>query len=178
MAIFKAINKSSNKIGGSKGVLEYVGKKATETFGINCSNDYNQAFKQFQETKEFYQKLGGRQYKHFILSLDKDKSDNETLLKIATEASKKLFKNNEVFLAIHNDTDNIHCHIVINSVDIENGKKFQQSSKDLENYEVTYHTPDLHNSPKAVDNIRTEFEDLFICKHNKNINYIEIKKIK
>nr|WP_297407635.1 hypothetical protein [uncultured Cetobacterium sp.] len=51
-------------------------------------------------------------------------------------------------------------------------------SKDLENYEVIYHTPDLHNSPKAVDNIRTEFEDLFICKHNKNINYIEIKKIK
>lgn len=51
-------------------------------------------------------------------------------------------------------------------------------SKDLENYEVVYHTPDLHNSPKAVDNIRTEFEDLFICKHNKNINYIEIKKIK
>ena len=51
-------------------------------------------------------------------------------------------------------------------------------SKDLKNYEVIYHTPDLHNSPKAVDNIRTEFEDLFICKHNKNINYIEIKKIK
>lgn len=50
--------------------------------------------------------------------------------------------------------------------------------KDLKNYEVIYNTPDLHNSPKAVDNIRTEFEDLFICKHNKNINYIEIKKIK
>lgn len=51
-------------------------------------------------------------------------------------------------------------------------------AKDLENYEVIYHTPDLHNSEKAEDNIRTEFEDLFICKHNKNINYIEIKKIK
>ena len=51
-------------------------------------------------------------------------------------------------------------------------------AKDLKNYEVVYHTPDLHNSPKAADNIRTEFEDLFICKHNKNINYIEIKKIK
>lgn len=51
-------------------------------------------------------------------------------------------------------------------------------SKDLKNYEVIYHTSDLHNSEKASDNIRTEFEDLFICKHNKNINYIEIKKIK
>lgn len=51
-------------------------------------------------------------------------------------------------------------------------------SKYLKNYEVIYYTSDLHNSEKSSDNIRTEFEDLFICKHNKNINYIEIKKIK
>ena len=50
-------------------------------------------------------------------------------------------------------------------------------SKELENYEVIYHTDDLHNSPKAIDNIKTEFENLFINKHNKNINYIEIKKL-
>lgn len=49
---------------------------------------------------------------------------------------------------------------------------------ELDNYEVIYHTSDLHKSSKATNNIRTEFEDLFICKHNKNINYIEIKKIK
>lgn len=51
-------------------------------------------------------------------------------------------------------------------------------AKELDGYKVIYHTDDLHNSPKAADNIRTEFEDLFICKHNKNINYIEIEKIK
>lgn len=49
---------------------------------------------------------------------------------------------------------------------------------ELDGYEIVYHTPDLHNSPKAVDNIRTEFEDLFLCKFNKNINYIEIIKTK
>lgn len=51
-------------------------------------------------------------------------------------------------------------------------------AKDLDGYEVVYHTSDLHSSPKAVDNIRTEFEDLFVNKHNKNINYIEIEKTK
>ncbi len=51
-------------------------------------------------------------------------------------------------------------------------------SKQLENYEIIYHTDDLHNSIKAEDNIKTEFENLFINKHSKNINYIEIKKIK
>ena len=49
--------------------------------------------------------------------------------------------------------------------------------KTLENYEVIYHTSDLHNSEKAENNIKTEFEQLFLHKYNKNINYIEIKKI-
>ena len=30
----------------------------------------------------------------------------------------------------------------------------------------------LFDSEKVVDNIKTEFEQLFLCKHNKNINYI------
>lgn len=50
-------------------------------------------------------------------------------------------------------------------------------AKDLEGYKVAYSTADLHSSEKAADNIRTEFEDLFLCKYNKNINYIEIEKI-
>lgn len=48
----------------------------------------------------------------------------------------------------------------------------------LENYEVVYHTRDLHNSEKASENIQTEFEQMFLSKHNMNIKYIEIKKIK
>ena len=51
-------------------------------------------------------------------------------------------------------------------------------AKELDGYEVIYHTPDLHASEKAADNIRTEFEDLFLCKFQKNINYIEIQKNK
>ena len=49
--------------------------------------------------------------------------------------------------------------------------------KTLENYEVIYHSSDLHNSEKAENNIKTEFEQLFLHKYNKNINYIEIKKM-
>jgi len=50
--------------------------------------------------------------------------------------------------------------------------------KELEGYEVVYHTDDLHASPLAEANIETEFEKLFLYKHQKNINYIEIEKIK
>lgn len=48
----------------------------------------------------------------------------------------------------------------------------------LENFSILYHTNDLHNSEKAETNIKTEFEQLFLNKHKKNINYIEIIKNK
>ena len=47
---------------------------------------------------------------------------------------------------------------------------------ELENYEVIYNTDDLHNSEKALDNIKTEFEQMFLSKHKMNIKYIEIVK--
>ena len=48
----------------------------------------------------------------------------------------------------------------------------------LDNYKIIYHTSDLHNSEKASENIETEFEQMFLSKHNMNIKYIEIKKVK
>ena len=51
-------------------------------------------------------------------------------------------------------------------------------SKELKNYKVVYNTCDLHNSEKSENNILTEFEELFLNKFQKNINYIEIEKIR
>lgn len=45
-----------------------------------------------------------------------------------------------------------------------------------EGYKVIYYTDDLHNSEKSQNNIKTEFENLFLSKHNMNIKYIEIIK--
>ena len=48
----------------------------------------------------------------------------------------------------------------------------------IDNYKVIYRTKDLHNSEKVEENIRTEFEEMFLSKHNMNIKYIEIEKVK
>ena len=48
--------------------------------------------------------------------------------------------------------------------------------KEIDGYEVVYHTDDLHNTEKAAENIKTEFEQLFLSKHNMNIKYVEIEK--
>lgn len=124
MAIFKAIDKSSKKVGGSKGVLDYVGKKAENTVGMNCSNDYKEAFKDFQDIKEFYNKLEDRQYKHFVHSFKPNEIDNEKSLEMTVKLCEEFFPENQVFIAQHTDREHIHNHIVVNSVNFENGEKF------------------------------------------------------
>lgn len=77
---------------------------------------------------------------------------------------------------------------VLEKIMKKNGKLFFKTDHDiyyqdvlelvnsLDNFEVIYNTNDLHSSEKAENNIKTEFEQLFLNKHKKNINYIEILK--
>lgn len=131
MAIFKAIDKSSKNIGGSKGVLDYVGKKAENTVGIKCSNDYKEAFKDFQDIKEFYNKLEDRQYKHFTHSFKPGEIDKERALEMTVKLCEEIFPENQVFIAQHTDRKHIHNHIVVNSVNFENGEKFYYEEKEF-----------------------------------------------
>ena len=134
MAILKGIGKPSCKAKASKDVLDYVGNKATLTEGLFCSSDYKEAYHDFQNTKEFYDKENGRQFLHYVQSFKEGEVTGEQALELTRKFCEETFKENEVFLAVHTDTKNIHCHIVVNSVSFENGYKFQCSKKDLENW--------------------------------------------
>lgn len=134
MAIFKAIDKSSKKIGGSKGVLDYVGKKAENTVGIFCSDNYKEAFENFQEIKEFYNKLEDRQYKHFVHSFKPNEIDQEKSLEMTVKLCKEFFPQNQIFIAQHTDREHIHNHIVVNSVNIDNGEKFYYEKEQFEKW--------------------------------------------
>ena len=134
MAIFKSIDKISKNIGGSKGVLDYVGKKAENTVGIKCSNDYKEAFKDFQDIKEFYNKLEDRQYKHFTHSFKPGEIDKERALEMTVKLCEEIFPENQVFIAQHTDRKHIHNHIVVNSVNFENGEKFFYEKEQFEKW--------------------------------------------
>lgn len=134
MAIFKSIDKPSIKIKGSKGAINYVAKKAEITKGINCSDEREQAFKDFQETKEFYRKLDGRQFKHFVLSFEEGVGTPEIAIKMGEDIAKELFKDYEVYLGVHTDTDNLHCHFIVNSVSLKTGNKYRHSKYEYGQY--------------------------------------------
>ncbi len=48
--------------------------------------------------------------------------------------------------------------------------------KNSNNYNIIYNTDDLYSTNLVEHNIKTEFEHLFLSKHNMNIKYIEIIK--
>lgn len=134
MAILKGISNPSCKIGGSKSVLEYVGKKATLTKGLFCSDNWKESYQDFQNTKEFFNKENGRQYLHYVQSFKEGEVTPEEALEFTEKFCNKIIKDNEVFLAVHTDTKNIHCHMIVNSVSYIDGHKFQCSSKDLKKW--------------------------------------------
>src|SRR5699024_11765671 len=49
---------------------------------------------------------------------------------VGLELAKKLAPGHEVAVYTHDDTDHIHNHIVINSVNFETGKKYQAHGKE------------------------------------------------
>lgn len=131
MAIIKAVS-SRASVGRA---IKYITKdeKAREKLisGIECSPDT--AIEEMKLTKELWQKTDGRQYKHFVQSFSPDeKLTAEQAHEIAKELCTDRFKGHEILIATHEDKDHIHSHIIVNSVNYENGYKLQMSKYDLQ----------------------------------------------
>lgn len=93
-----------------------------------CSVNTKDAVSEMMETKEFYHKKGGRSALHLMISLPEEESDISNaskLMQLANDVLKELFPDNQAVYAIHTNTDNLHAHIIVNSVGL-NGKKIHQ----------------------------------------------------
>ena len=133
MAIIKVVKRSGKTYTSLKKVLSYVGEKAAETYGINCNEDYKKVAYEFFETKNYFNKTGGRQYRHYIQSFSpEDEISKEKVLEIAIKWAELSFPNHEIFIAIHNDKEHLHSHFIVNTVNFENGKKLHENKEELE----------------------------------------------
>lgn len=133
MAIIKAVN-SRASIGHA---INYITKKEKTDVrligGYNCTPSF--ILDEMKATKKAWDKIDGRQCKHFIQSFPKD--ENITLAE-ANQIAKELieswskFQGYEVCYATHKDREHIHTHIIVNSVSFETGWKFNYSKKELQ----------------------------------------------
>lgn len=160
MPILKPINKPGDlakviKYCNADGIKHNKNDDKGLTLGLNCSCFADYAIKDMQNVKKAYNKIGGRQYQHYVLSFSKDEfkqsnpDDYQHALDYASKLAKKIWGDRfQVFLALHVNSQGakqkyeteesqqgcLHIHIIINSVSYIDGSKIQSSTDDLDHY--------------------------------------------
>lgn len=160
MPILKPINRSCDiakiiKYCNADGVKNNKNDDKGLTLGLNCSSFADIAIKDMRKVKKAYNKTGGRQYQHYVLSYSKNEysqsnpNDYQPALDYATKLARKIWGDRyQVFLALHVNSKGskskyeteesqqgcLHVHIVINSVSYVDGTKIQSSADDLDHY--------------------------------------------
>ncbi len=117
-----------------RSVLSYAGKdeKTDQQLfvsGINCTPAL--AYEQMMATKRRFGKTGGNVAYHGYQSFLTNEVTPELAHKIGIETAKQLWgAEYEVVVTTHLNTDNLHNHIVLNSVSFKTGRKFENHISD------------------------------------------------
>ena len=154
-----------------KRILEYVTRKGKDqsevykAYGVGLSDNIDIAFKEIMFNKRAFDKIDGRQYKHYAISYPPGFNDLETIEKIATRFVEENFlkKGFKCYVAIHTDKDHYHTHIITDSVNFLTGYKIQEMTekqllkdrykdKKLEDWEIR-----LEDLKKSMEEIALEY---------------------
>ena len=175
MPILKSIGankKVKNKVytqtpASLKRVLDYVTRKGTDesevykSYGVGLSDNSDKAFRQIMFNKRAFDKIDGRQYKHYVISYPPGYNDLETIEKIATRFVKENFlkKGFKCYVAIHTDRDHYHIHIIVDSVNFLNGYKLQEiTEKQL--LKARYKDKELNTWEVRLEELKVNLEEI------------------
>ncbi|EOS7840010.1 relaxase/mobilization nuclease domain-containing protein, partial [Enterococcus hirae] len=103
--------------------INYAEPRATIKTGINC--DVNYAKSEMKQIRMLYGKDDRVQAHLLIQSFRPGEITAEKANQLGAEYAKKIAPDHQIAIYTHTDKDHIHNHIVINSVNLETGKKFQ-----------------------------------------------------
>ena len=129
-----AIIKFTNSKAELKTIIDYVTRTDKTNANLITGKDCvaNSCLEEMKTVKEFYNKNGGRQYIHIVQSFSpKDVLNFQKAHEIGIKFA-NYFQGFQVLVATHTDREHIHNHLIINSVNFENGKKFNQSKNDMQ----------------------------------------------
>lgn len=118
--------------------LDYITnpKKTNDNILISANNCFIKSeltYKKMQETKKNFSKTDGILGIHFMQSFKPNEiQDLDMAHEIGKKWGDKFLKEHEYILATHIDKDHIHNHIICNSVNYVNGKKYLKNDKELQ----------------------------------------------
>ena len=103
--------------------INYAEPRATVKTGINCDIDY--AKSEMKQIRMLYGKDDRVQAHLLIQSFRPGEITAKKANQLGKEYAEKIAPEHQIAIYTHTDKDHIHNHIVINSVNLETGKKFQ-----------------------------------------------------
>lgn len=106
-------------------------KKTDQTMYVSAINCPKQrAYQCMMTTKQRYRKFGGNVAYHGFQSFKTGEVTPDEAHQIGIETAKRMWKDYEVVVTTHLNTDNIHNHLVVNSVSFKTGRKFENHVSD------------------------------------------------
>lgn len=122
-------------------IIKYImnGEKTEKMMyvsGVNCKPDT--AISEMQDTKKRFDKEDGIISYHLIQSFDGKEVSPKKCHELGLQYAKGLFGDDFQFVvATHLDTDNVHSHIVVNSVSFKSGYKFYSNRETKDFIRIT-----------------------------------------
>lgn len=150
-----------------KRILEYVTRKGKDqsevykAYGVGLNDNIDIAFKEIMFNKRAFDKIDGRQYKHYAISYPPGFNDLETIEKIATRFVEENFlkRGFKCYISIHTDKDHYHTHIIADSVNFLNGYKLQEiTEKQL--LKSRYKDKELNTWEVRLEELKTSLEEI------------------
>ena len=177
MPILKAIGKRKDKNKKPKKVkqtpatfkllLNYITRKGKaedevyKMFGVGVSDDPEKAYKQILFNWDTFDTRNDiRLYKHYTKSYPVGYTDMETIEKITREFTEKNFLDRgfKCYVAIHQDKDHIHAHIVTDCTNFLTGYKLQEIAR--EELDTRYKNKELRSHEFTLDMLKNSMEEI------------------
>ena len=117
--------------------INYAEKRAVLKDGYNVDIAY--AKSEFKQVREIYGNKGRTEAYVSRLSFSpkeldpKSEADQKKILALAKEIYAKTYPDQQVALYVHNDTEALHVHVVIGSINLKTGKKLDMNWEQYRN---------------------------------------------
>lgn len=108
--------------------INYAEKRATVKSGLNCDVEY--AKSEMKQVRMIVGKDDKIQAHLVIQSFRPGEVNAEQANQMGHELAQEIAPHHQVSIYTHTDKDHIHNHLVINSIDLETGKKYQAHGKE------------------------------------------------
>lgn len=128
------------------GIIKYIASNEEHNNAV-CHYSANgvdpfRAARDMLDVKKSYGKLNGTEYLQIIVSLGEEEyespEDLSRFIQAITALADMMFVRYscQIAWAIHGNTDNLHAHFIMNTVNYMNGSKFQIRKEELYNLKV------------------------------------------